>query len=225
MNLEGYLVSLLVKLAVMASIASIAGAISTVPVDVDARKPHFDRSGWHLPFGLLCVFAVERGGARCGSHQTAYEAADLGLEGSLIAGILGGYVTGLLSGILISLPTFCSPGDILRCPCWPASAFWAACCAIWRPTPEEVWRFSPFPTSTFTASSKRSTTTGAPGFQSDFFRGDSVRRSLPPRSRQSLFATGAICSFSSRRRRNRPGHSLAIAAIYATTLFAVAIPL
>ena len=38
-----------------------------------------------------------------------YGAADLGLEGSLIAGILGGYVTGLCSGVLISLRlSFCA---------------------------------------------------------------------------------------------------------------------
>ena len=34
----------------------------------------------------------------------SYQAVDLGLEGSLLAGLLGGYVTGLASGILISIP-------------------------------------------------------------------------------------------------------------------------
>src|SRR5260370_27710956 len=35
-----------------------------------------------------------------------YTAVDLGLEGSLLAGMVGGYVTGLFSGVLISLPAF-----------------------------------------------------------------------------------------------------------------------
>src|SRR5664279_4849155 len=34
----------------------------------------------------------------------SYEAVDLGLEGSLLAGVIGGYVTGLISGIVISIP-------------------------------------------------------------------------------------------------------------------------
>ncbi len=37
-------------------------------------------------------------------EPVSYQAVDLGLEGSLLAGMLGGYVTGLLSGILISIP-------------------------------------------------------------------------------------------------------------------------
>ena len=44
-----------------------------------------------------------------------YRVADLGLEGSLIAGILGGYVTGLLSGFLISLPAVIA-GEYLSMP-------------------------------------------------------------------------------------------------------------
>src|ERR1019366_389234 len=36
--------------------------------------------------------------------SASYQAVDLGLEGSLLAGLLGGYVTGLTSGILISIP-------------------------------------------------------------------------------------------------------------------------
>ena len=42
-------------------------------------------------------------GARVVTHD-AYQAVDLGLEGSLAMGMLGGYVTGLLAGVLISLP-------------------------------------------------------------------------------------------------------------------------
>ena len=50
------------------------------------------------------------------SSAKSYPAADLGLEGSLIAGILGGYVTGLLSGVLISLPAMSSGGEQLTMP-------------------------------------------------------------------------------------------------------------
>ena len=53
------------------------------------------RSGFRSPSALSVAVRVV---------STSYPGADLGLEGSLIAGILGGYVTGLASGVLISLP-------------------------------------------------------------------------------------------------------------------------
>ena len=92
-----YYFSLLVKLGVTAGIASVL-----------ARSSHFkamlmreNRSlGQRLKLGLW--FSIVYGAsvaARMLSRN--YQAADLGLEGSLLAGILGGYVTGLFSGILM----------------------------------------------------------------------------------------------------------------------------
>jgi two-component system LytT family sensor kinase len=75
--------------------------------------------------------------------------------------LLGGYVTGLVSGILISLPAFFH-GEYLTLPLLASGRRAGRAAARPGAHPEEVWRFSPFPTSTSTASSRKSATTGAP---------------------------------------------------------------
>ena len=77
--------------------------------------------------------------------STYYQAADLGLEGSLLAGILGGYVTGLLSGVLISLPgMFFIGGQHLTMPLLAGVGVLGGLLRDLAPDPEEIWRFSPF---------------------------------------------------------------------------------
>jgi hypothetical protein len=72
-----------------------------------------------------------------------YPAADLGLEGALLAGILGGYVTGLFSGVLISLPAMYR-GELLTMPLLAAVGVLGGVLRDLAPNPEEIWRFSPF---------------------------------------------------------------------------------
>src|ERR1039457_5590441 len=101
MNLEGYL-TLLVKLAAMAAIASIVARFTTFQsMLMRETRTLSQRAALALCLGLVFATSVA---VRIAGPQSAYQAADLGLEGSLIAGLLGGYVTGLLSGVLISLP-------------------------------------------------------------------------------------------------------------------------
>jgi len=97
---DTYLVSLLVKLAAMASIASVlarSGAFKALLL----RENRDLRQRLSLALWLSVVF-----GASVATRVVSrtYQGADLGLEGSLLAGVLGGYVTGLTSGIVISLP-------------------------------------------------------------------------------------------------------------------------
>src|SRR5258708_2433230 len=101
--LESYLVPLLLKLGVMASIASILARSnrfkSMLMLEDRTMNQRLALSLW-----LSVVFAAGVA-IRVYSrpyYQTAYQAADLGLEGSILAGIMGGYITGLVSGILIS---------------------------------------------------------------------------------------------------------------------------
>src|SRR5947209_8334111 len=94
--------ALLFKLGVMASVASIL-----------ARSGRFKgmlmRENRTLTqrLGFAAVLAVVFGVSTViRAVNPTYYAADIGLEGSLLAGILGGYVTGLLSGVLIAVPAF-----------------------------------------------------------------------------------------------------------------------
>src|SRR5438309_5459157 len=101
--MEQHLVILLVKLAVAASLASIL-----------ARSGRFQRMlmreertiAQRVQMALVCSVIFGAGVLLRVLNPVAYQALDLGLEGSLVMGMLGGYVTGLLAGVLISIPAF-----------------------------------------------------------------------------------------------------------------------
>src|SRR5277367_2987998 len=98
---EQHLVILLVKLAVATSLASIL-----------TRSGRFQRMlmreertlAQRVQMALVCAAIFGTGVLTRVLDPEAYQALDLGLEGSLALGLLGGYVTGLLAGVLISLP-------------------------------------------------------------------------------------------------------------------------
>src|SRR5512135_932506 len=107
---ETYLVPLLVKLAAMASIASILARSNAFKAML-MRENRTLKQRLSLAVLLAVVFGASVA-TRVGSRNT-YQGADLGLEGSLLAGVLGGYVTGLVSGVLISLPAVFMGGHFL----------------------------------------------------------------------------------------------------------------
>jgi two-component system LytT family sensor kinase len=74
---------------------------------------------------------------------TSYFAGDLGLEGSLLSGILGGYVTGLLSGVLISLPAMFN-GEYVTMPLLAAVGVMGGLLRDCASDTEDIWSFSPF---------------------------------------------------------------------------------
>src|SRR5579862_2628632 len=100
MPTDSYVVSLLVKLAAMASIASILARSSRFKSILLEENRTLDQR-LELALWLSIVFGASIGMRIVG--KTAYQGADLGLEGALIAGVLGGYVTGLVAGVIISL--------------------------------------------------------------------------------------------------------------------------
>jgi two-component system, LytTR family, sensor kinase len=72
----------------------------------------------------------------------SYDAVDLGLEGSMLAGVIGGYVTGLLAGILISIPAMFRH-EYLSMPLYAGIGVMGGLirdCAVDK---EDIWRFSP----------------------------------------------------------------------------------
>ena len=73
-----------------------------------------------------------------------YAAVDLGLEGSLVMGMLGGYVTGLVSGVLISIPAMFN-GELMSMPLLAAVGVLGGLLRDVAPDKEAIWKFSPFP--------------------------------------------------------------------------------
>ncbi len=134
------LLSLLVKLAAMASIASIL-ARSARFKSILLEENRTLRQRLELALWLSVAFALAVGTRVLG--KSAYEGADLGLEGAMVAGLVGGYVTGLLSGILVALPALVAHENMTM-PLLAGIGVFGGLMRDLAPGSDEVWRFSPF---------------------------------------------------------------------------------
>jgi two-component system LytT family sensor kinase len=137
---EQPLVNLFVKLAVAASLASILvrfrffkNLLMTEDRTLDQRL--------RLGVSIAMVF----GGAVAVRVITGtYTGADVGLEGSFIAGLIGGYVPGLIAGTIISLaPMF--HGELLSMPLFAAVGVLGGMVRDVARDPESIYSISPFP--------------------------------------------------------------------------------
>jgi len=137
---EQHLVVLLVKLAVAASLASILARLAVFKRML-LREERTLNQRLLLTFSLAGIFGA---GVTTRVLTRTYRAVDLGLEGSLVAGMLGGYVSGLVAGVLISIPGMLS-GEYLTMPLFAGIGVLGGLLRDSAPGPEEIWRFSPFP--------------------------------------------------------------------------------
>ncbi len=138
---EQHLVVLLVKLAVAASLASILARFGVFKRML-LREERTLQQRVLLAVSLAAIFGC---GVAARILTRTYRAVDLGLEGSLLAGVLGGYVTGLLSGVLISIPAMLMNGELLSMPLFAGIGVLGGLLRDLAPSQEEIWRFSPFP--------------------------------------------------------------------------------
>ena len=137
--LEQHLVIPLVKLAVAAALASILVRVALLRRSL-LREERSIKQRILLALGFASVFGA---GVATRVATSVYRALDLGLEGSFLAGILGGYTTGLISGILISLPAFIGGGEYLAMPLYAGVGVLGGLLRDLAPEKEEIWRFSP----------------------------------------------------------------------------------
>jgi two-component system LytT family sensor kinase len=200
---EYYPVPLLLKLAVMASIASILARFNTfksmLMLETRTLNQRVNLSLWlSVVFGASVATGV----------LPNYKVANMGLEGSLIAGILGGYVTGLLSGVMISIPAMVI-GDHIAMPLLAGIGVFGGLLRDLAPTPEEIWRFSFFDVSIYR-----------------FFKESKYYKRA---SFHLLFFVGILVAEAVRQAlRHAPAPAigpLATVAEYLATVFAVFIPL
>ncbi len=135
-----YLVILLVKLAVAASLASILTRSAAFQRMLMREERRLDQ---RVKMALVCA-AIFGTGVLTRVVAPAYSAVDLGLEGSLVIGMLGGYVTGLLAGILISLPAMFH-AELMTMPLFAAVGVLGGLLRDVAPDKEFIWKFTPFP--------------------------------------------------------------------------------
>jgi two-component system, LytTR family, sensor kinase len=136
---QDYLVILLIRLGVVASLASLLirfGRFKTMLL----REDRTINQRLLLALLLGSIFAS---GVVIRLFVPSYKAIDLGLEGSLVAGLVGGYVVGLISGAIISIPTMIRH-ELLTMPLLVGIGALGGLIRACAPDPEEIWRFSPF---------------------------------------------------------------------------------
>jgi two-component system LytT family sensor kinase len=199
-----YPVPLLLKLGVMASIASILARFNTFKSMLMLENRTLNQR-FQLALWLSVVFGAS---VATGVLMPNYKVANMGFEGSLIAGILGGYVTGLLSGVMISVPAMLI-GDQIAMPLLAAIGVFGGLLRDLAPNPEEIWRFSFFDISIYRFF-KESKYYKRASFHLLFFVGILVAEAV----RQALHR-GSAAGFG----------LLATVAEYLATVFAVFIPL
>ena len=141
---DSSLVTLLVKLGVMASLASILVRWSAVKrMLMRENRTMAQRMKLSLWFSVVFGASVATRVVSAAYQSGSYQAVDLGLEGSLLAGLLGGYVTGLASGILISIPAMINR-EYLTMPLLAGLGVLGGLLRDCAVDPEDIWRFSPF---------------------------------------------------------------------------------
>jgi two-component system LytT family sensor kinase len=214
---ESILVTLLVKLGVVASLASILVRWSTVKRML-MRENRTMGQRMKLSLWFSGVF-----GASVATRvlSRSYQAVDLGLEGSLLAGLLGGYVTGLTSGILISIPAMINH-EYLTMPLLAGLGVLGGLLRDCSPDPEDIWRFTPFLDLNLWRLFKQRQEARRTAFNLLFLVAilfaEFLRQTLG-----YLFARRTLIFYLHPVLPDP--HFLVRAAVYATTLFAVTLPL
>ncbi len=133
------LVSLLVKIAAIASVASFLLRWSFAKRMLLRERRALKQ---RLELGLL--FGVPFAAGTLTRIVLKYDAADLGLEGAFVSGLVGGYVTGTVSGALVAAPAFFLTGEWISLPLMVGVGALGGLLRDVAPGPEEIWRFSPF---------------------------------------------------------------------------------
>ncbi len=132
--------ALLIKVAVSVSIASILMRFARMQ-KILLRDERTVSERLQLAFIFSLIFGATAMIRLLSHHQ--YQAIDLAFEGSIIAGMLGGYVSGLLTGVCTSIPDMLN-GKFMSMPLYAAVGLVGALMHDLAPEQEDVWYFSPF---------------------------------------------------------------------------------
>jgi len=209
-------VVLLLKLAVAASLASVM-ARSAAFQRMLMREERTLEQRLKMALGFSAAFAP---GVGIRVVTTSYRAVDLGLEGALLAGVVGGYVPGLVSGVLISLPAMFA-GEYLSMPLFAGVGVLGGLLRDCAPDAEEVWKFSPLLDLSLYRLFRRWSEHRRTAFHL-FFLLAIVAAEFLRFSLAELFGTNAI--FGLRPEWENP-HPFSWVAVYLATLFSVTVPL
>jgi two-component system, LytTR family, sensor kinase len=133
------LVTLLIKLGLIASLASIIARFGIFKrlIFVEQRTPR-QKLQFAAFLGVPFMLAVL---TRLLAH---YQGADLSLEITVLAGLLGGTIVGLVVGTMVGLPALLIGHEQLAVPMAVLYAVMAGSARWLCPDKEAIWKFSPF---------------------------------------------------------------------------------
>jgi two-component system LytT family sensor kinase len=139
--MQQLLIILLIKVAGAASIASMLSRSSRfLSLLMREERTLAESLQLCLSISLLCSF-----GSLIRLQTHTYAAADICLEASLLCGIVGGYVSGLVAGVVCAFPaTLPMHGEYFSMPLYAAAGVLGGLLRDLAPASEDVWRFSPF---------------------------------------------------------------------------------
>lgn len=215
MELQDHLFFLLIRLGVVALLASFLVRFNRFKRMLLREQRTFNQR-FQMAVSFAAIFGA---GVAVRMIQPKYEAVDLGFEAAILAGVLGGYVTGLFAGLLISIPAmFGHPSQYLTMPLLAGVGALGGLLRAVAPDPEEIWRFSPF----FDLSLYRIFTRRHDHSRSAFqilcllaiVAAEFLRMSIGHFWPRRVFFLHPVSP-----------HPLNLVAVYATTVFAITIPL
>lgn len=133
------LVTLLIKLGVIASLASITARFGRFRrlIFLEQRTPR-QKLLFSVFLGVPFMLGVLT------RLLAKYEGGDLNLEITVVSGLLGGTITGLVVGMMVSLPAVLKGHEILTAPMAVLYAVVAGSARWICPDKEAIWKFSPF---------------------------------------------------------------------------------
>jgi len=211
-----HLLILLVKLAVAASLASILTRSSGFQRMLLREERTLTQ---RVKMALVCAVIYGSGVAVRVANPSAYQAVDLGLEGSLVMGMLGGYVTGMLAGVFIAIPALFESRPLTML-LFAAAGVMGGLLRDLAPDKEFIWKFTPDPTLASVRLLRRGDLRLA-GF-SIACVGMIVLAEVLRQTLASVFPNHGV--FALQQSWTDAGPWLLVA-VYATTLFCVALPI
>ena len=128
----------MVKLAVAASLASVLTRSARFTQMLMREERTLTQ---RVQMALVSAAIFSLGVAARVVTRDAYQAVDLGLEGSLVMGMLGGYVTGLVAGVLISIPAMFH-GELMSMMLFAAGGVLGGLLRDVAPDKEMVWKLT-----------------------------------------------------------------------------------
>jgi two-component system LytT family sensor kinase len=210
---EQYLITLLVKIGVVTALASF-GVRSTAVQRMLRREERTLEQRFWLALWFVALFAP---GVAIRALTGGYPALDLGLEGSLLAGITGGYFCGWLAGMLIAIPAM-ARHETLSLFFFALAGLGGGLLRDSATDREDIWRFSPFPDVNFYRIFQRGRDLRSAllhaGFTAGVFAVEFLRELLANEFPGRLFTVG--------RWGDPP---LQLAGLYISTYFCITLPL